>query len=320
MSIPQLALNRRAFNLAEESIRFADEWRIAARSLANGGRVLDFGVEAEGSLAAGLALARICMSGLSEVSIVPGDIGGVAWPHVLVTTDAPVAACLLSQYAGWQIAAGKYFAMGSGPMRAAAASEDLFERLGYREPADCAVGVLETSRLPDEAAFAFIAGKTGIDPAATLLLAARTGSLAGTVQIVARSVETALHKLLELGFDVARIKSAYGTAPLAPVADDDLAAIGRTNDAILCGAQVVLWVRGDDQSLAAIGPRVPASGSTAYGKPFLEIFEGAGRDFYKIDPLLFSPAEVTFQNLDTGSVHRFGKTAPNVLRASFGLG
>ena len=41
-------------------------------------------------------------------------------PLVQVVTDHPVRACLASQYAGWAIKEGKYFAMGSGPMRAAA--------------------------------------------------------------------------------------------------------------------------------------------------------------------------------------------------------
>ena len=313
------ALNQRAFILTEELTRRLREWRIEKHLLPGGGCVFDFGVEAEGSLAAGLALARICMSGLGEVSVAPGEVGSVAWPHVMVTIDEPVAACLLSQYAGWQVSVGDFFGMGSGPMRAAAATEELFAKLGYSETADRAVGVLETSKLPGEAVFAYIAEKTGIHAASNVLLAARTASLAGTVQIVARSVETALHKLHELGFDVGRIRSAYGTAPLAPVAADDLAAIGRTNDAILYGGRVTLWVRGDDDSLAEIGPRVPAASSPAYGKPFAEIFREAGGDFYKIDPLLFSPAEVTLQNLDTGRVHRFGQPAPDVLQKSFGI-
>ena len=44
-----------------------------------------------------------------------------------VRTDEPVAACMASQYAGWQVAVGKFFAMGSGPMRAAWGREKLFD-------------------------------------------------------------------------------------------------------------------------------------------------------------------------------------------------
>jgi methenyltetrahydromethanopterin cyclohydrolase len=103
------------------------------------------------------------------------------------------------------------------------------------------------------------------------------------------------------------------------VAGSDLEGIGRTNDAILYGGQVTLFVTGDDESIAEIGPRIPASGSAAFGQPFLELFEAAGRDFYKLDPMLFSPAEVLIQNLETGRVHHFGGVRPDVLRKSFGM-
>jgi methenyltetrahydromethanopterin cyclohydrolase len=146
---------------------------------------------------------------------------------------------------------------------------------------------------------------------------ARTASLAGTVQVVARSVETCLHKLHELGFDLSRVQSGYGLAPLPPVAADDLTGIGRTNDAVLYGGAVTLWVRGDDASLEALGPRVPSCSSSDHGQPFVTVFEKYGRDFYKIDPLLFSPAEVTFVNLDTGRTYRFGQLRADVLRQSF---
>ena len=312
-------LNRRACDMAAHCAASADQLKIATHQLPCGGQILDFGIEAAGGLAAGMELARICMAGLGEVSLVPGEIDGISWPHLFVTTDHPVAACLLSQYAGWSISVGDYFAMGSGPMRAAAAREELFDTLGYRErPGEC-VGVLETGAMPDESVFEFIAEKTGIAPDRTSLLVAPTSSQAGNLQVVARSVETSLHKLFELGFDVNRIAGGCGTAPLSPVAADDLTGIGRTNDAILYGGRVTLYVHGDDESLAEIGTKVPATASDAHGKPFLEIFADAGRDFYKIDPHLFSPAEVVFQNLDTGRVHRFGQTAPHILRQSFGF-
>lgn len=310
-------LNKRANDLVESWLPRIGELRGTALELDNGGRLIDLGVQAEGSLAAGRVLAEVCLAGLADVSVVPGAIGNIAWPHVQVVTDSPVEACLLSQYAGWQISVGKFFALGSGPMRAAAAHEPLFEQLNYREAASHVVGVLETGKLPTVAVFEAIAAKTGVPTDMTMLLSARTASLAGNFQVVARSVETALHKLHELGFDVWRVRSAVGVAPLPPVAKDDFAGIGRTNDAILYGGRVTLMVRGDDASIAKIGPQVPSSASSAHGKPFAEVFEEAGRDFYKIDPQLFSPAEIVLQNLDTGCVHRFGTTVPEVLRRSF---
>ena len=310
-------LNARAAHLVDQLLESPDLLKVAAHSIAGGGRWIDCGLQAEGGLAAGLTLARICTAGLAEISIIPGEIAGSGWPHLQVSTDHPVAACLLSQYAGWQISVGKFFAMGSGPMRAMAAREELFQKLDYREFASQAIGVLEGRKIPDEAVLQYLAERTGLPASAITLLLAPTASLAGSVQVVARVVETALHKLHEIGFDVKRIHSATGTAPLAPVAKDDLTGIGRTNDAILYGGRVTLYVRGDDQSIAEMGPRVPAMASMAHGRPFLAIFAAAGNDFYKIDPHLFSPAEIVFQNLDTGHVHRFGKVMPEVLRHSF---
>jgi methenyltetrahydromethanopterin cyclohydrolase len=80
---------------------------------------------------------------------------------------------------------------------------------------------------------------------------------------------------------------------------------------------VTLWVRGDDASLESIGPKVPAGSSRDYGRPFVEVFKQYDNDFYKIDPLLFSPATVGFLNLDTGRSFRYGETNAEVLRRSF---
>jgi methenyltetrahydromethanopterin cyclohydrolase len=178
---------------------------------------------------------------------------------------------------------------------------------------------LESSDLPIPQVAELIARDCRVEPDHVALLVAPTASQAGNLQVVARSVETAMHKLFELGFDVTRVDSACGSAPVPPVAADDLTGIGRTNDAILYGGRVTLWVDGDDESIREIGPRVPSSGSPLHGRPFLELFEAAGRDFYKMDPLLFSPAEVVFQNVATGRVHHFGRVNEDVLRQSFGF-
>jgi methenyltetrahydromethanopterin cyclohydrolase len=236
---------------------------------------------------------------------------------VQVVTDHPVTACLASQYAGWMIQEEKFFAMGSGPMRAAYGHEAIFERIGHREDAECVVGVLETRKRPTPAVVARIAAACQVAPSAVTLLIAPTASVAGCTQVVARSVETALHKLAELQFDLSRIESAHGSAPLPPVAANDLAAIGRTNDAILYGARVVLHVTGDDASIETVGPKVPSSASHDHGEPFAAIFARYNNDFYAVDPHLFSPAEVVFHNLESGRVHAFGKLAPEVLARSF---
>jgi len=295
----------------------AEEKRITAASLSCGAMIVDCGVKAVGGLEAGRILAEICLAGLAKVTFVPAaaSLGGGA--AVQIESDNPVRACMASQYAGWQITGEKYFAMGSGPMRAAAGKEAIFERIGHREQPPCAVGVLEGKLPPDEVAIK-IATACGVSPKELTLLAARTASIAGTVQVVARSLETALHKIGELGGNLTEVVSGFGVAPLPPVAADDLTGIGRTNDAILYGGEVTIWIRGDDDAWLKLLEHVPSSASRDFGRPFAEIFEAAGRDFYKIDPHLFSPARVTINNLATGRQFRAGELRPEILAASFG--
>ena len=314
-----MLLNARAWDLVDDILDRAGELRIARTQLVCGAQIFDFGVQELGSLQAGIRLAEVCMSGLAKVRLTHQTLGSYGWPKVNVWTDHPIQACLYSQYAGWAVKQENYFAMCSGPIRASAATEPLFEKLNYREEFYCCVGVLEAAKLPNEEVVKYMAQKANIQPRNLLLLVARTSSLAGNLQIVARSVETAMHKLFELGYDVKQVVSASGSAHLPPVAKDDLAGIGRTNDAILYGASVTMLVKGDDAQLAELGPKVPASSSPMYGRPFIEIFKEVGYDFYKIDPLMFSPAQIVFNNIETGTVHTFGQINEQVLMKSFGM-
>jgi len=311
------SLNDLAWDLVHQLLSQLDELRIELVEASSPGIVLDFGVETAGSLAAGLALAEVCTAGFTEFSIVPGLLAGCGWPMLSAQTDHVVEACLLSQYAGWKLKTNNYFAMASGPMRASAGCEPLFEKLEYREAGYGVVGVLESNGIPDTEVVKHVARTCGVTPEHVALLVAPTASMAGNLQVVARCIETAMHKLFELNFDVTRVESACGWAPISPVAADDLTAIGRTNDAILYGGRVTLWVNGDDESIRKLGPKVPSGASSMSGQPFLNMFEAAGRDFYKMDPHLFSPAEIVFHNVETGRVHHFGSINEEILKRSF---
>ncbi len=311
-----MTLNQDAWRIAERMAADAAALRLNVHTV-GGATVIDCGVNAVGGLQAGLGLARVCLAGRGEITFLSGEAGGWRGPLVQVLSDDPVRACLASQYAGWQISVGKYFAMGSGPMRARYGKEELFNDIPGREESPVAVGVLETRKLPTEEVVTSLTDKLGLSADRLTLLVAPTASLAGTLQIVSRSLETALHKLHALKFDVTQVVSGFGTTPLPPPAKDDLHAIGRTNDAILYGGRVHLWVRADDDLLATVGPQVPASASRDHGTPFAELFARYDHDFYKIDPHLFAPAEVVFHNLTTGRTFAFGAMAPEVLRRSF---
>lgn len=309
-------LNERAHAQVEALVRRQVELRVAEQFVACGARIIDCGVAAPGGLRAGIALAKICLADLADVSLLPSPWPWWSGSVVQVITDHPVAACMASQYAGWQVSVGKFFAMGSGPMRAAIGQEPLYNAIGFREQTQNVVGVLESRKLPDDDVCRSLANQCKVSPDRLTLLVAPTASQAGNLQVVARSVETALHKLHELGFDLTQVASGVGVAPLPPVASDDLTGIGRTNDAILYGAHVTLHVNGDDATLERLAPRIPSSASRDHGRPFAEIFARYDHDFYKIDPHLFSPAVIRLANLTTGRAFECGRFAPEVLSVS----
>jgi methenyltetrahydromethanopterin cyclohydrolase len=312
-----LDMNERAWALASSHIERAAELGIAVHTLPGGARVIDAGVNVSGGLAAGQALAVLCMGGLGHVEYTTLTIGGDTWPGVQVWTDHPSESCMASQYAGWAINPDGYFAMGSGPLRAKARVErEVFAKLGYEENASRGVLVLESRTLPTAEVAAWVAAKAGVAPGALTFAVAPTASLAGGVQVVARVLETGLHKMDTVGFDVRRVVSAMGTAPLAPTARSDMRAIGRTNDCILYGGQARYTIRAEDDELAKLAERLPATTSSDYGTPFYDVFKRYDSDFYKIDPMLFSPAEVWLTSATSGRTFHGGRLNPEVLRAS----
>jgi methenyltetrahydromethanopterin cyclohydrolase len=310
-------MNERAWALANRYAARAYDLRMGLQALPSGARVIDAGVNVPGGLEAGLMLAELCMGGLGHVAYVPLTIGSDSLSGVQVWTDHPAASCMASQYAGWAITLEGYFAMGSGPLRAKARVEkDLYARLGYAEDGSYGVLVLETRTLPTDDVADWVANKAGIKTAGLTFAVAPTASLAGGVQVVARVIETGLHKMEKLGFDVRRVVSASGTAPLPPTAKNDMRAIGRTNDCVLYGGQARFVVDAGDTELAELVERMPASASSDYGTPFYDIFKRYDNDFYKIDPLLFSPGEVWLMSATSGRTFHAGALNPEVLRTS----
>jgi methenyltetrahydromethanopterin cyclohydrolase len=207
-----ISVNQRAAAIVRQMIDECEALGISATQLNNGTTLLDAGIEVPGSLEAGRLFASACLGGLGKVSFThqmysdrrSAEDSGFWLPAVAVNVSSPHIACMGSQYAGWAVKWGKYFAMGSGPARALFAGEEIYKKLKYHDKAQTAILMLEGRELPDEGVADFIAEKCGVNPEQLTLLIAPTASLAGSVQIAARSAETGMHKLAVLGFDVRR--------------------------------------------------------------------------------------------------------------------
>lgn len=315
-SPPQL-VNELAFELFEQAIERAVELEIRIAEVGDA-KVLDFAVGRTGSTDAGILLSEICLGSLATIELID-PIGDLELCQVKVETSSPLMACIGSQYAGWPLSLEKYFAMCSGPMRMLRGQESVLDEYGLREISNVAVGVLESNQIPNTQVIQKVADNCGVQTKNVCLCVARTASYPGSLQVVARSIETALHKLHELKFDLNTMVEATGTAPLPPIANDDMTALGWTNDAMLYGASVELHVDTTDEAIEAILDQVPSCSSVEFGTPFLDIFNRYEKDFYKIDKMLFSPAEIVIFNRPTARRFTAGKIRNDILKSSFGI-
>lgn len=310
-----LSVNEKALEIAEEMMDWSDELKVKTIELKNGASIIDCGINVEGGYEAGLMFTNICMGGFGVSSISVRNINDIPLAFIDITTDHPAIACLGAQKAGWRISVDKYFAMGSGPARALALKpKKTYERIKYEDDYDYAVIALESNQLPDEKVIEYIAEACHVDSANVVALVAPTASIVGSVQVSGRVVETAVFKLNELGYDVNKIVSGTGCAPIAPVVKDDLKAMGCTNDSVIYYGSVVLNVKGFEETLFK---QVPSSTSSDYGKPFYKTFKDAGYDFFKIDTNVFAPAEITVNDLETGSTYHAGLLNGEVLLESY---
>jgi len=318
----KLSVNNEAWRLAEKLRDSPEEYGVIVKETSHGVSLIDAGILAKGSLEAGKIITEICLGGLGEAKISSTEYDDLTLPSIFVQTNYPAISTLGSQFADWQIKAGDYSAIGSGPARALARrNRQLYEKIGYADAADIAVLVLETSQKPPDSVIEQVFQECEIKSNKLMLILVPTTCIAGSTQVSGRIVETGLHKLMKLGLDPKLALRASGSAPIAPAHPKFAEAMGRTNDAILYMGEASYDIGGyrDDEKLGKIVEKAPSSASPNYGRPFLQIFREANNDFYKIDPNLFAPAVVTVNNVETGSVFKAGKINIDVFKRSIGL-
>lgn len=319
MTLPAISVNGLTKPLVEQLIADATRLRLGVSKSACGATIVDAGIAVPGGIEAGRLIAEICLGGLGTVSIERASADLASLYAVTVRTTDPVIACLGSQYAGWSLAEDDFFALGSGPGRALWAGEQLFKDLGYHDHANTATLVIETGVVPPDTLLARIAEHCHIAPSALTVILTPTTSLAGSVQVVARSLEVAMHKAHALHFPLSAVIDGIGSAPIPPPSADFITAMGRTNDAILYGGSVQLFVTGPDKPAIAFADALPSTASKDHGRPFAEIFMQYGGDFYQIDSNLFSPGMVQVTAVESGRSFRRGHLVPENLAKSFAL-
>ncbi|TET58961.1 MAG: methenyltetrahydromethanopterin cyclohydrolase [Promethearchaeota archaeon] len=325
-------MNELAKQIVDNIIQNKEIYNVEIFNLDNGSTLLDM---TKASWIGGKLVGEICMGGLGTVEFSSYNLDGHYIPSVNVYTSEPIISCMASQLAGWNVKLKKevekegqmkkkviFQSLGSGPARAKSKVEKIFEELDYTDDSNCAVIVFETPKLPNEEVMDIVANKCKVDPNNTYAVCAPTACLTGSIQVAARIVETGIHKLHEIKFPIDIINDGFGTTTIAPIAKDDLGAMGRTNDSISAAGLTYYTInveKDKEEELFELLKKAPANTSHSYGKPFLETFKAANYNFYDIDSGLFAPAKYTITNIKTGNSLTVGKVNHELLKQSYGL-
>jgi methenyltetrahydromethanopterin cyclohydrolase len=292
------SLNGTALDLVDEAIDFADELGVEVHNLGNDAVVIDFGVDADGGIEAGLLLSEIMTGGLGTVGTRLETVDGAPLTHVELATDHPRLALLRAAMADWEPALMD--AVGSGPARLLV--EDETTETGHEESFDFAVLALEADRLPEEPVAEDVASRCGVPTGGVFLPTVPIASVAGGVSMAARAAEVALLRLGHLGYDTSQVVSATGSAPVAPVAGDRETALAVTNDAIAQGGRVHLVLEEGFDRIE----EVPFAATGFGGESMEPIFREAGWDLHAVPEGAFAPAQVTV-DVRGGETHTLGE-------------
>ena len=325
-------INNLALNIAKKVIDNKEMYGATVNKLNSGQTVIDM---TNASWIGGKLVGEICMGGLGKIEFTSYNLDGHYLPAVNVYTSFPIISCMASQLAGWSVKVKKeiekngvlkkkvvFQSLGSGPARAKAKTEKLFEEINYTDDSDCAVIVFETRKMPEDDAMEIVTNKCNVSTENTYAVCAPTACLTGSIQVAARIVETGIHKLHEIHFPLDIIRNGFGTTSIAPIAKDDFSAMGTTNDSIIAAGRTFYTIEVEkerEEEIFELLKKAPANQSESYGKPFNEIFKEADFDFYKIDPGLFAPATYTINNIKTGNSITMGEINHNLLKESYGL-
>ncbi len=314
-----VSINKLTAKLVRLAIDEADRLDIGVKRLFSGATVLDMGVERRGGWEAGRLFSEMTMGGLGRATLGRFALGDETLPSIEVFVDQPLLATFGSQIAGWQLSSGAFSIIGSGPARAQARvkTDSYVQHISYRDESDEVVLCLQCDALPDDDLSLEVARAAAVKPSKVFLPVASNTAIVTSIQVSARSVEQTIRRLQEEGFPLEAILWAWGTAPIAPVADDKLKTIGRINDALLYGGVAGFWVRTTDKECERVIERIVSQSSRLYGQTFADIFASHGSEFYEIDHDIRAPARVHLHNVTTGRSFAAGRVRHDLLAETF---
>jgi methenyltetrahydromethanopterin cyclohydrolase len=309
------SINESVTPYIDELLGREEELAVRSYYLENQSTVIDCGVEASGSIGAGMLATAIALGGLGKVSLVPGIIDGFYLQFAQVWVDNPAIACLCSQMPGWKIKTEDFNAMAFGPARAIVQKpKNVFTAVDYADDSETAVVLLWSSKLPAAKDIDYIAKQCSTDPACVVALVARHNSIAGSILNSARAIEWSMARLLQLGYDVREVASASSAVPIAPLKADGQDYAIASMDSIAYYGMTSLYTKAANDLFRY----ATSDSSKSYGKSFGTLLKDAQGDIAKVDPAIFAPARLMVNGRD-GTLNAYGRLDPAMLLTSFGL-
>jgi methenyltetrahydromethanopterin cyclohydrolase len=315
------SLNQKAMEIIGPILNDPQRYGAKLVRTPGGATIVDIGNQAPGSWQGAKRFVEASFGGLAEVTFGRMVIKDLDVPSVEVAVDDPMLAVVACQVGAMRLGEGAFAALGSGPARAKARADRWAQRVLYEDPSPLALIQIQMPGLPSEEILQEVADACRIPLANLTAMVAPTASLVGSVQVASRAFEQCIVALARnTSFDITSILRAQAVAPIAPVIDDELWAMGRTNDCLVYGGSSSLWVRhSNDDEIRRTAESLPFSVSAGdyYGKGYREIFDAYGRSIYNIPAHLDGPAMVAMTNQSTGSVFKAGEINLDRLYRSF---
>jgi len=312
----EISLTKESLSYVDDLEKNFEKYQVKIQKI-NKATIIDCGIEAKGSVAAGLLFIKISLGGLASVSldypVVENDHTMIA---VSVETSYPVLATLGCQAASWNINKGDFFGMACGPGRALAQKPSkIYKLLEYKDSSEIAILCIESNKLPTPEVIDYLAEKCKVEKGNLKILMIKTNCLVEYLQMAARAIELGVFRLVEqLGFSKEKVQHAIGSGLVPPISDDEDQSNDRVNNGLIYGTRLYLVVKSDpEDNLEEIVEKIPSSSSPSYGKGFLELFEAAGKDFAKMDLSVLAPSEVIINDVRTGKLYQKGKVNVNYL-------
>lgn len=313
-----ISVNREAKKIVDKILEQAEQLNVIVSTLKNGTTVVDMGQKAKGSWLAGKYYAEITMGGMGEVTFDSFQLDEYTLPSVKVTSANPFLAGWVSQKHADPLPGAENQPILAGPAKALLKPPDAsIVYANYHDNSDIAVAPFQTSAPITEDFANWVADACQLNPKNLYILVAPSNSLVCAIQVAARPIDNLMHRLHEEGIDIHQVSYAFSSSPVPPLAEDELEAMGRINDSMLYGGQVLIYLNGNDPDIQRILPNLPTRSSNQYGKTFRQIFVEHDMDFHKIDLRIHSVALVQINNIATGNCFSAGAIDRGMLRKSF---